>query len=733
MILGGRVADLRDRFATGGRKNEFAQSNWVGLASRVRPQRFSRIFVGLVLIAWMLAACGARTGLTVLDMDAGPDAGDATITIDGMQPLPDWRVSGTVRCGNCYPEKWCFSNGIALCTTVNNGLKPPGLTCEQYCASRADAQWIGAGQPAVDAFGNVRDLYCAGPAGANINAPNVCIQPSVLGFTPWPIDGCFLTDEQIRTWLGIPAGEPINRRASFSRNGLMPGTTLNRATVCPHTTALDRSCNYDPTQPRLNLFNDLRCPKAEPHPLCLQEYIVRANSQTAAEEAGRRLLGRYANMFGTARMVGETFGSSTPGSGFYINGGPAPVTCFLHQQSVNVRPNTGIAVPNNDPGIARNGFEATVLSTTRLVVEDGTSSPPVMPLSGEAFVDISNGRFTMTLLELQQPAGNTVVASGYTVTNSRLLLENFWRGAYTVGGAAPNIAIELPSTVSQVQTTVDGSPRIARPMAETATGHFDGSSLLDLTLRFRPDDSIPTWLRLELHLQIVPRPTATITSAPTTVECKLQADGFVGALVPVAGTTSVAGATMYWSVESGNGVDWRSGASATLRAQVPPTSSSPQPRIGLYVPSGRLAASVVRNINVVDGDPPTITGTTVTPSCGWGHSAAEGNPQVPAICARITGNFSDVCTQPRSSIVRVYDYPSNALLEERELQDGDCITPSPVRMNSNMVNADYEVEWRAVDGWGNWTSQRHWRGWFAPSSPSGSCSYGTTVNTIWDY
>ncbi len=286
-----------------------------------------------------------------------------------------------------------------------------------------------------------------------------------------------------------------------------------------------------------------------------------------------------------------------------------------------------------------------------------------------------------------------------------------------------------------VETTVNGSPRIARPTADTATGHFDGSSLLDLTLRFRPDDSIPTWLRLELRLQLVPRPTATITSAPTTVECKLNADGFVGALVPVTGTTSASGATMHWSIESGGGVDWRTGASATLRARVPATPSSPQPRIGLYVPSGRLAASAVQNINVIDNVPPTITSTTVTPSCGWGHSAAEGNPQIPTICAPITGQFSDVCTQPRSSIVRVrvYDYPSNTLLEERELQDGPCITPSPWRMDSNMANADYEVEWRAVDAWGNWTTVRHWRGWFAPSTPVGSCSYGTTVNTIWDY
>jgi hypothetical protein len=358
-----------------------------------------------------------------------------------------------------------------------------------------------------------------------------------------------------------------------------------------------------------------------------------------------------------------------------------------------------------------------------------------MPLTGEAFVDISNGRFTMTLLELRQPEGNTVLARGYAVTHSRLLLENFWRGTYTAGGAAPNIHIELPSTVSQVQTTVNGSTFIARPTADTAMGHFDGSSLLDLKLGFQPDESIPTWLWLELHLQLLPRPTATITSAPTTVECTRHEDGFVGALVPVTGTTSVPGATMYWSVESGGGVDWRTGPSATLRARVPATPFGPQPRIGLYVTSGRLAASAVQNINVVDNVPPTITSTTVTPSCGWGHSAAEGDPKIPTICASITGQFSDVCTQPRSSIVRVrvYDYPSNALIEERELQDGDCITPSPSRLDWNMVNADYEVEWRAVDGWGNWTTVRHWRGWFSPSAPTDSCPYGTSVHTIWDY
>jgi hypothetical protein len=111
------------------------------------------------------------------------------------------------------------------------------------------------------------------------------------------------------------------------------------------------------------------------------------------------------------------------------------------------------------------------------------------------------------------------------------------------------------------------------------------------------------------------------------------------------------------------------------------------------------------------------------------------HPQIPTICAPITGQFSDVCTQPRSSIVRVrvYGYPSNALIEERERQDGACITPSPWRMDSNMTNADYEVEWRAVDGWGNWTTVRHWRGWFSPSTPMGSCSYGTSAHTLWDY
>jgi hypothetical protein len=681
--------------------------------------------------------CGAKTGLEIPSWEGGAEAGDATTTIDGMQPLPDWRVRGTLRCGNCLLEPWCSGGGgIVLCSEKNRFGAPSGMDCQTYCATQSGAQWIDRSISAVDAFGEIRALYCSGPAG-DVDDPTTCVQPAVSGASFWPIDGCFLTDERLRVFLGLAAGTPIGRPfVDFFRTGLPPGTMMDRGTVCPHTTALDRSCNYDPSQARLSLFSELRCPKAEPHPLCTQEYIVPAPDSTSALASGLVLLGRYANMFGASQLVGRTFASSEPGNPAFlaILQGPAPFTCFVPRPSVETRPNTGIAVPNNDPGVTREGYRATVLSTTRVVIEDGSATPPTMPLEGEAWVDLSDGRFTMTLLELQQPAGHTVTASGYTVGQSRLLLENFWRGAYTAGGPSPNIAIELASTVSQVQTTVNGIVRIARPRADEATGHFDGSSLLDLTLRFRPDDSLPTWLRLELHLQLQPRPTATITSAPSIANCKQHPDGFVGALVPVTGTTSVPGATMYWSIESGQGVDWRTGSSATLRARVPRTSSDPQPRIGLYVPAGRIAASAVQPVNIVDADPPTIASTVVTPSCGWGHRAAESNPQVPTICAAITGSFSDVCTEPRSSIVRVrvYDYPSNALLEERELQNGDCITPSPVRMDSDMAFADYEVEWRAVDGWGNWTTVRHWRGWFAPTMPSGACSYGTAVYTIWD-
>lgn len=83
--------------------------------------------------------------------------------------------------------------------------------------------------------------------------------------------------------------------------------------------------------------------------------------------------------------------------------------------------------------------------------------------------------------------------------------------------------------------------------------------------------------------------------------------------------------------------------------------------------------------------------------------------------------------------VRVYSYPSGALLETRPFQSGNCVQVYSSGFDSQLSMYDYDVDYRVRDDWGNYSPVRKWRGWFAAGSPTSACSIPTTAMTIWDH
>ncbi len=123
--------------------------------------------------------------------------------------------------------------------------------------------------------------------------------------------------------------------------------------------------------------------------------------------------------------------------------------------------------------------------------------------------------------------------------------------------------------------------------------------------------------------------------------------------------------------------------------------------------------------------------------CGWGTSAIESNPQEPTACAPVTGSFSDTCSTSFSIqvfYIRVYDYPSGTLLETYSYGNGsnECIRPYVGKLDNNITMADYEIDYRVLDSWGNHSGNRRWRGWFYTGSSSGSCATPAIPVTLSD-
>ncbi len=681
------------------------------------------------------AGCGAKTGLEVPTLEDG-GAIDAR-SVDGSTRLPDWRVSAPIRCGNCFSEPWCARgdrSGVPFCTETSQSPAGPNVPCKIWCGQPdpnggTNGVYIDNPQQAINAFGQFQNAYCVGPA-AEVADRTTCANATGRQF-PWWLEGCFLSDQAFQRWAGP------NANVSFGE------TNQARANVCPNGASY--SCGNFPfpggmgtTPARYSIFAGLLCPKgvdrrtSEPHPVCRREEIVAGVDALAAVVAARPLLGRYANLFGSGRFVGDAIpNGSTPGG--LIMGGVAPFVCFAATQGIATEALAGIAVPSTDPSISQYGYRTEVLASTEVVIENGDVPPPSIPMAGAAYVYLEAGNFSLSWLRLTQPVGNTVTAGSYSISSSRMLLEKTWMGGHTAGGPAPNIALELSSTRAQVETSVNGQVRIARPIGEEGSAHFDGVDRIDLTARMKLDDA-NIWVRLNLHLRLLPRPTAVITNAPVQVECTQQPGGWAGASVSVTGTLTPAGSLGLWNLSGYNSADYATGLNATLQIG-PQRFAGPPAMLTFSTYDGVLAEWASREIHVVDNQAPTIVSTQVVASCGWGYAASEQDPKHPALCATIPGIFSDICSSATAQIdaIRVYDYPTGVLIETRTFQYGTtCITPNVNYLDATMSNADYEVDWRAKDEWGNLSALRHWRGWFGVSPPTTTCTSATAVHTIFD-
>lgn len=662
----------------------------------------------------MLVACGGRTPLEV------PTA-DGSVTIDAMQPLPDWRVSAAVRCGLCQADPWCalsldvLSPDRAVYSDCSAGQNPP--CTRERCENQNHGRWVDQPTAAINARGEEEIVYCLGQTLRQLDPHQCAAAP--LPYTRDGVDGCLMTEESARRW------SPGFNGVGYGRDSTgAPGT---RAQVCPsgQYRCDQRNTGTTAASPRTDTLASFTCPKgieqhsSEPHPVCRREVSFPASNRPVVESRAFRYFGAYANMFGDSSLVGMRFprlataGDPDPLRARLLPGGATLVSCFTTRQTMDFTEHGAIYTPDNDPAIPQLGQRTVLLPTSRLVVElPGSRTQPSTPVLGEAYVLVQGGNFSLSWLRLRLPQGPFVV-QGVPLTGGRLFLEHAWNATYDAHAPGPNLSFDLSSLRAQVELRAVNQYLLSRPQASSALGTLAGDRV-SLRFSFPATGGQPFTYRLELDLQLLPRPTAVIAaSVPTTLRCQ-DHGAFVGAELPATGETSPPSALSYWSV---NGASERTRTSALDPAPVsfrlgPQLPGAPV-TLALTVLDAELAETAVRTIEVRDEDPPTVSSTHWDVPCTWGLSVRP-DPQQPYPCARIDGAWTDPCSPAHAEVsrVRVYDRDTHTLLADRVLQGGTCLLPEAPYLDLNLANAEYEVEWQAVDAWGNRSVARYWRGYF---------------------
>ncbi|MBL8682469.1 MAG: hypothetical protein JNK05_25100 [Myxococcales bacterium] len=372
---------------------------------------------------------------------------------------------------------------------------------------------------------------------------------------------------------------------------------------------------------------------------------------------------------------------------------------------------------------------ASVASVQELANPSNSSSSPVRGLAS-AFIHQASGNAEMSLLQAELTS--SVTFSGHTITNGRMNLTSNWFGAIS-GAATSFAAIDAPV---QIQFDV-GADHYARNV--TASTNIVGSYVSGVNPVFELDSSfVDGGLKFTVHLRLVgrKRPVATITShapsaTPYTTECTSPA----GASVSVAGVgTNVLGAERWRFLWSGGGLS-RAGSTTTVQLPLLSPTSEPVHALFDYQDTASVHADTDRRrLRIVDSSPPSVSSTVVSPPCGFGIRQPSENAVLFNTCAPITGLFTDTCSTAFSvSIkkVRMYEYPSNAFLGEQAPQN-NCILVHPSYVDAALSSVDYEVEYTAVDSWGNESPIRKWRGYFWGAGATGTCAAPAIAATLAD-
>jgi hypothetical protein len=410
----------------------------------------------------------------------------------------------------------------------------------------------------------------------------------------------------------------------------------------------------------------------------------------------------------------------------------------------------GTCIPNGvlpntfDPGNAPRGnlYTNTPSDTTSTVRVEKLSDPSngvTVAVDARASVDTNaGGIFTVSDLQVTQRAATTYL--GQTVENTFARLDDVWHGTWN--SSTNKFEFEPSSGTIQIRIDLSGVRqwRLLQNFVSSPAPFITKSGsnvVLDVAFADTAND-----LLIKVHLELKApqdRPTATITSVSSTMpEC--TGPGGATVSLTASATSGVSGVgthtTWLWAPSDEYQAVLHNASSITVNV---PLESSTHPGHVVTFASSRdvWTATDTRLLRVIDTAAPSITSTVLTPVCGWGTSAIEPNQNVPAACAPVTGSFSDTCSTQFSVqvfYIRVYDWPSGTLLHTYTYGNGsdECIRPYPGKLDSYISWADYEIDYRVVDAWGNYSGNRRWRGYFYTGSSSGGCSSPAIPVTISD-
>jgi hypothetical protein len=306
-------------------------------------------------------------------------------------------------------------------------------------------------------------------------------------------------------------------------------------------------------------------------------------------------------------------------------------------------------------------------------------------------------------------------------------------GALSVRGGGSSLFVRYNDNGSSFEQTIIST--------STSTGTRSGSSAI---LQTEFVDGATKFVLNLVMTDAATRPTAVINSIAdaitgqpvvgTDLECHY--DAYLGAGISITAIGTVSDGSSTWHIDAPHRPQLYTSGSNTFSAFVPLLStSSAMGVVTLDSWQSGMVASAHRNIRAIDTVAPTILSTVISPSCGWGRTLPPASAPQLSLCARVTGNFSDSCaSHPRVNIVavRIYAWPSGALLENRHSQSGNCLQVYANAINTQLSNVDYEVDYTVSDSWNNSTPMRHWKGYFYGTGASTTCAAPAVAVTASD-
>ena len=494
-------------------------------------------------------------------------------------------------------------------------------------------------------------------------------------------------------------------------------------------------------------FGEKASPSANPN-ICVNA----ANSGARLLEGGR-LLNILTTVYGGRSLAGALPPEFPPtNSGAHLR--QTLRYCFIDRGSVEYRrspanpgcaqscrvdlPPVGLGLqPNRDPGLIIGGVPLTVSNTSTLEMWSNGNLLTTANVSGLASGYFSQSIFILSDLELTQTAA--VTASGHTISNGYANISHYWTGGMTGTGAlsvpagGPSLFVRYSDNGSSFEQTIVS--------ASTSTGTRSGSSA---TLQTEFVDGAMKFVLNLVMTDAATRPTAVINSVSNTItgqpiigtDLECHYDTNLGAGISITATGTVTNGSPTWHVDAPNRPQLHASGSNTFSEFVPLLStSSAMAAVTLDSWQSGMLASARRDIRAVDTVSPTISSTQFSPNCGWGRTLPPASAPQLGLCAPITGNFSDSCdAQPRVNIVavRIYAWPSGALLENRISQSGNCLQVYANAINAQLSNVDYEVDYTVSDTWNNSTTVRHWKGYFTGTGASTTCAAPAVAVTASD-